>query len=515
MRGFALRPARLKRPILQLHLFAGTLLCLLFVSWFASGIVMLFQSYPGLTEPERVAALPALDCRRCLVGARDALAAAGLDASTTSPRLGMLLNRPVWRAIDASGQWRAVFADHAAVVPSLTATAGAEVARAFLGQPHAVRFVETLHDADQWTLTRSVRNQMPLHRYDVSDPAQTRVYVAATSGEVVSASTRRERWLTWIGAIPHWIYPTMLRRHAEAWSWLVIVLSAAGTVLCLSGVAIGLWQWRWRRRARRIVAAARTPYRELIMRWHHYLGLGFGTIACTYVFSGLMSMNPLRWSPGTGLSASQQLAWMGGPLEPERMSTSAAVAWRTFQAKGLRPKELQIKRLHGQHYWVARMSADSVRYLPTPVSDTTTTAAPILSAFPLPQLMANAATLVPGARLLEASMLTTYDHYYRDRNAPLPVARLRFGDDAGTWLYLDPRTGTVAQQREWRSRIERWLYSGLHTLDVGVLPDHTTARKTLAILLSVGGLLLSLTGLVLGWRLSRATLTGVRRYRRR
>ena len=42
-----------------------------------------------------------------------------------------------------------------------------------------------------------------------------------------SYSTARSRALAWIGAVPHWIYFTGIRKHARNWRMLVIWLSAA------------------------------------------------------------------------------------------------------------------------------------------------------------------------------------------------------------------------------------------------------------------------------------------------
>ena len=509
-----------KRSMVLLHLYAGAALCVLFVSWFVSGVVMMYQGYPGLTARERYAAMPALQCAHCVIGPIDALAAAGIVNGTTSPRLGMLRERPIWRAMDSTGRWLGVFADDGTRLAPVSPTAGADIAKAFLGEPVSVRYRETLVDADQWTLTRTVRNQMPLHRYDAGDAAGTRLYVSVHGGEVVSVSTRRERWLSWIGAIPHWIYPTLLRRHAEGWAWLVIALSGLGTVMSLAGVAIGVWQWRWR--ARRGTRQRRTPYRDLMMRWHHILGLLFGMVTCTWVFSGMMSMNPGSWSPGSSATATQRIAWMGGPLVPDTAAARAvpvAMAWRLLSgAGGGSLKELQLTRVAGVSYWVGFTAADSSRMLAFDSPDRGAQPAPVVrEEFTRAELLTNAARVLPKARMIDVALLSTYDSYYRDqeRLLRLPVLRVKFDDPDRTWLYLDPRTGAIAQRREWKSRLERWLYDGLHDFDFAFLMYRRPLWDMVLITLSIGGALLSVTGVVISWRYARATLSGHRRFRKR
>lgn len=512
----------MKRIIVLLHLYAGVLLCVLFLSWFVSGVVMMYQGYPGLTERERMAALSPLLCTVCRIGPEEALQAAGLTAGSTSPRLGMLRDRPVWRVIDSTGRWRAVFADDGTRLAPLSPEAGAEIARAFLGETSAIRHRETLADADQWTLTRSVRNQMPLHRYDIADAEGTRLYVSVHGGEVVSASTQRERWLSWIGAIPHWIYPTLLRRQADAWAWLVIALSGLGTMMSVAGVAIGVWQWRWRRRERRGVRQRRTPYRDLMMRWHHILGLPFGMVTCTWVFSGMMSMNPGRWSPGSSATGAQRIAWMGGPLIPDTKTAraiTADTAWRVLSGSGRKSiKELQLTRVAGVSYWVGFSAADSSRMLAFDSSDRGAQRVPVVrEEFTRAELLTNAARVLPKARMTDVALLSTYDSYYRDqeRLLRLPVLRVKFDDPDRTWLYLDPRTGAIAQRREWKSRLERWLYEGLHEFDFAFLMYRRPLWDMVLITLSIGGALLSVTGVVISWRYARATLSGHRRFRKR
>jgi hypothetical protein len=512
----------LKRWTLRVHLYLGAALCALFVVWFLSGVVMMYQGYPGLTAGERLASLPALDCRRCTVTPAEAVRLAGLPGGEHPLRLGMWRSRPVWRVANAEGRWYAIHADSSAPLEPLTPAASASLALAFAGpDARAARYHATLTDADQWTLTRTVRNQMPLHRIDVLDRVGTRVYVSPRSAEVVSASTQRERLLTWFGAIPHWIYPTILRRHAEAWSWLVIVVSGLGTIMSLAGLAIGIWQFRWRRHLRRDGAPApSSPYREFVMRWHHLLGLGFGVFVCTWVFSGLMSMNPGRWSPGSGPTPTQRLAWSGGPVMLDSLNVPPSRAWSAFREAGWTPREMRIVRLGGTHFWVGEETPHRTARVPADARADgvmSTGALPLDTLWEMAALVARARTVIPTAPLVNAQLLTDYDHYYRDRagERPLPVLRVIFGDADRTWLYLDPRSGEIAQRREWRGRLERWLYSGLHDLDFGWLASRRPLWDVVMIFLSAGGVLLSVTGVVLSWRYARALSTGQRDLRRR
>ena len=52
----ALRPAALlKRSLIFVHRWLGVALAVVFMIWFASGIVMMYWSFPGITADDRLA----------------------------------------------------------------------------------------------------------------------------------------------------------------------------------------------------------------------------------------------------------------------------------------------------------------------------------------------------------------------------------------------------------------------------------------------------------------------------
>jgi hypothetical protein len=108
---------------------------------------------------------------------------------------------------------------------------------------------------------------------------------------------------------------------------------------------------------------------------------------------------------------------------------------------------------------------------------------------------------MPGVRIEDAAWLQEYDAYYynQDGNRPLPVLRVRYADEASTWLYLDPNLGTMTRQDR-GGRWNRWLYHGLHNLDFPFLYYRRPLWDIVLIVLSMGGLALSATTLLPSWR---------------
>jgi hypothetical protein len=116
---------------------------------------------------------------------------------------------------------------------------------------------------------------------------------------------------------------------------------------------------------------------------------------------------------------------------------------------------------------------------------------------------------MPNTRTREIEWLTAYDSYYYDRAAerPLPVLRVKYADAAGSWLYLAARDGALIQRETAKGRRVRWLYHGLHSLDFPGLYQAGWVWNITIVSLCTGGLLLSMTSVVVGWRFLRKSYT--------
>jgi hypothetical protein len=80
------------------------------------------------------------------------------------------------------------------------------------------------------------------------------------------------------------------------------------------------------------------------------------------------------------------------------------------------------------------------------------------------------------------------------------VLRVKFNDPVQTWLYLDSRRGAIVRKEERLSRVNRWLYHGLHSFDFPFLYYRRPLWDIVVILFSVGGIVLSATTMAAAWR---------------
>ena len=228
-----------RRVLIYTHRWLGIAGGLLFIAWFVSGLVMMYERMPSLSPEERLRRLPALDLSKLEVAPADA--ARGLRYRPDRFRVGMLGDRPVYRFVQG-GEWATVFGDDGQLLNGLTAEKALTLARQF--EPDLAmnaRYDTRLTDADQWTL--QLRRLMPMHRIALGDPDDTYVYVSDRTGEVVMKTTRSGRAWSYLGSVLHWLYFTPFRRQSALWINSVIGLSLAGCLLSLSGLVWGIWRF--------------------------------------------------------------------------------------------------------------------------------------------------------------------------------------------------------------------------------------------------------------------------------
>ena len=503
----------IRRALIYTHRWLGIGGGLLFVAWFVSGLVMMYERMPALAPEERLMRLPALDLSELSVAPADAARSAGFRPDRL--RVGMLGRRPVYR-FEREGNWSTVFADDGQLLRDLSAEQATGLARQFAPEfSHSARHDAHLEDPDQWALL--LRGLMPHHRVSLGDPDDSYLYVSDRTGEVVMKTTRSGRRWAYAGAVLHWLYFTPLRRQTSLWVNTVIWLSIAGCLLTLSGLLWGIWRYSLTTRYRQKGVRARSPYAGL-MRWHHYAGLIFGLTTFTWILSGCLSMDPWSWHPGTSPTRQQREGVAGGPLRldlltPERMRAGLEAFGPSFV-----PKELEVLQFRREPFLVAYRPPSTVDTQDWQRSGPATFLSAVQSIehravsavapekgtftrFPADDVLAAARAAMPGSTVKDSTWLDDYDDYYygRYRALPLPVLRLRFGDPSQTWLYVDPHRGVILRKEERLTRLNRWLFRGLHSLDFRFLYNRRPLWDIVTILLLLGGIVLSVTSMTQAW----------------
>ncbi|WP_206240578.1 hypothetical protein [Novosphingobium terrae] len=468
-----------KRWLYLTHRWVGIVTCLLFAMWFASGLVMIYVPYPSLSLAQKLAGAQAIDWRAVDVPPP-------LSSNTRGLTLEMRDGQPVWRIEPWGSPAITLPAHHGAELRPVDGAFAARVAQGFGHAP--ARAVEQIA-RDQWTVAGGFDRHRPLWKVSLADAAGTQLYVSSSSGAVVQATTGHSRFWNWLGSVPHWLYPTVLRQDNAAWRQVVLWVSGP----CIAGALAGIWigLLRTRMGKRRFKGGRMTPYHGWML-WHHVAGLGGGLFLLTWIFSGWLSVDPGRVFQKAALPEQAEKAYaMAAPMPP--------VTLERLRDLGRDARQIRLSRDGG----LARISTfggDGQRK----VYDAATGQA----AGPADAAIARSVrALVPSGHLIAIERLTAPDAYWYDVGAlpRLPILRLRFDDPAQSWLHIDPETGAILEHLDARRRTYRWLFDLLHKWDLNALTHNRPIWDIWLWVWSLLGLVTSVSGVWIGWkRLRRA-----------
>jgi hypothetical protein len=459
-----------RKFLILTHRYLGIAVCLLFVMWFVSGIAMIFaRGMPGLTSDARLDHLPPVDFSKVKLSAAEAVEKALLDRPPNRATLLTLMERPAFR-FTVGRSMVTVFADTGDLLEEVGQPEAMRIAARFMNVPETLlHYAGEVMEPDQWTLEE--RRILPAHKITVDDAAHTALYISEASAEVSLLTTRGSRALAWVAAIPHWMYFAPLRQNGPVWRQVVLWTSGGAMILALLGITLGFTQYQ-------------TKYVGT-MRWHYVTGVVFGLFSLTWVFSGLLSMEPFFWASDGGTGERIPQALRGGPLDLSNFTKLEAPAEKV--------KELEFLRIQGEPYYVRRIDSAEPRLV------SATSAQIRRELFSTESLMARVKQGNPDVAIAESTLLSDYDAYYHptERKLPLPVLRVKFADPDATWFYIDPHMSSVVSRFTRRERLQRWIYHGLHSLDFNFWyyqgPMWTAAMVTL----NAGGALLSVIGVII------------------
>ncbi|WP_249702440.1 PepSY domain-containing protein [Altererythrobacter sp. KTW20L] len=463
-----------KRWLYLTHRWIGIATCLLFVLWFVSGLVMLYVPYPALDAEERLAGLSPITWEQV---DHQPEAEPGLREVA----LEMRGDRPVWRVSPWNGGSYSVWADSGEFAGTAGRTEAEAIAATFGKAP-----VEEMRPirSDQWTVGSGYDRYRPLWKAELAGEGGRVLYVSSTTGEVVLDTARTERFWNWLGSIPHWLYPRALREDQPLWRQVVMWVSGPCILGAITGVWIGLMRIRPGRQ--RFKGGRMTPYRGW-MKWHHVSGLVGSAFLILWIFSGWLSVDPFRLFASEGIGAEARQNYAGDAPLPS-------------------PDTGLLAQMGDGAHRVALRSAAGHPYLrlQQPGSpDTLLEADTFLPHHPeFERIRQSAAGLVPGPSIAAVETLTKPDAYwYAVRGTvPLPVLRVKFADEAATWVHIDPASGDLLSEADARRRTYRWLFDLFHRWDLNLLIGTPPARDLLIWLMSLAGLISSATAVVVGWR---------------
>lgn len=246
------------RFIYQCHKWFGIPLALMFIMWYCSGIVMLYHDFPSIKPSNRpVETVNRGELERIWAELPDTLRSCRISFS--GKRLQIVSGKDTYGAYS----------------PDMSALR--DIARSF---GTSLQRVDTLHDIDKWTPFNNLMVHLPLYKIVGDDDSFT--YVSSQTGEVVQRNTLSGRRWAWIGALPHYVYITPVRRDAALWRKVVVWMSGLSTLSVIMGLVIAV-RFLMRQRKFRL-------FKKRTWQWHYSWGLCFGLFMLAFIFSGMMSL---------------------------------------------------------------------------------------------------------------------------------------------------------------------------------------------------------------------------------
>ncbi len=423
-------------------------------------------NFPEIKDSDRLSRARPIDNSRVRLTAAEAWKRLNIPGEPDGARLLMYDARPAY--LFRLGSERAVvYAENGEAQTRFSGEQNLRTAAAWSGQPASEARAEELTSADQWTVGGIYRRYKALTKY--SWPDGQRVYIAPSTGEVVQYTTRASRVLGYLGPVAHWLYFTPLRKNGELWSRIVIWLSGAATVVAILGLYAGVSLY---------APSKRIPFSGT-KRLHMILGLFFGFIACTWAFSGMLSMDPFPMKAQEDTRIPEALG-----SEPFAIENFAAKSPREA-LQGVVAKELDFLSMPGRSWYVAMLDGTHRRVIPVSGE--------------LSGILNGSMPLSTGIR--DVRVVNRYDAYYLDRTGelPLPVLSVELDDPVHSRFYIDTSTMQIVGSYSSDQWAERWLYHCLHSINFPWLYNHRPAWDIVVLILMIGGSALSITSVIIGW----------------
>jgi len=194
-----MRPSRwpkpsvlLKRSLIFTHRWLGVALSVIFMLWFASGIVMMYWSFPDVSARDRRERAPVLNASQIKLSPEQAYAKLGVDQPAGSVQLISFDGRPVYRfggggggrggRRGGGGGTAMVYADDGAIQTEVDDAMVDRVASAWAGKPLSEAQKVSVEEIDQWTVGSQLRTLRPLYKYTFNDGQQ--IYIGGRDAEV-------------------------------------------------------------------------------------------------------------------------------------------------------------------------------------------------------------------------------------------------------------------------------------------------------------------------------------------
>lgn len=477
----------MNRFIIKLHRILGTLLSMLFLMWFLSGLVMIYHTFPRLSVSRKIEKQAALDNN--LPSLQQLLSAIAIPSdSIQSLSVEKQAGKTSFTLKTASDEIRC-YADSNRIIP-YTKVNPAQLS--LIAAPYSqgeIASVDSINAIDVWIPYSRMKKDMPVYKFHFASDKKETLYLSSRTGDALQLTDKDSRFWAWLGPIPHWVYVVTLRdtNNGKAWVDTVLWLSGFCCFACLFGIIVGIrvYYRNWKRS--KTIAS---PYKKPVYKWHHITGFVFGLFVLTWMFSGYMSLQKVpEWIVPVHHQSKTDTDIQGGILDPSGFHSDYRQLVRSCDS---------IKRIE----WV-RIGNQPLYKVYT---DNTTRLMTVSGSYPRlftldKDFCKKLVQAIHPENNLSAEEITAYDNHYisRKKALPLPVYRVQVDNKDRSAYYIEPQTGYTRYYNN-NTRMRHFLYMGLHTLYFPWMANHTLLWSIMVWILMIGGTACSATGVWLGFK---------------
>ncbi|MBN2166906.1 MAG: PepSY domain-containing protein [Marinilabiliaceae bacterium] len=474
----------MKKLLIQIHKTTGSLLSLLFLIWCFTGIILLFKGFPHSNRHDRFEKLEYLN----------EIDFANLpyfdDTNSGNIELEKYQGKLVYRK--ANGRKEQAVYDAHTLQPINNFTKAQAIYEAEKYVNAKVLKTDSINSIDSWIPWGYYKPLLPFYKCNMDDDKCSVIYISSKTGTVIQHTTRYSRWMARLGAIPHLMYFPQIKQNAKLWKNTILILGIIGILVTISGIIVAFFRFK-RDRKRKIINI--TIYKKRSYKWHHIFGLFTGLFLFTFLLSGIfyatgvpswISAKPAGKSPlsiwnqqiTTNLNIHPKRIWQ---LIPEKKGLRK-IAWSS--SMGQPTIEVYYNDYNvSENYFIKN---DTLIRLSTTEKE--------IKSYAIEKL---------GSANFTITIQDKYDRYYKSSGMyfhSLPAYKISFDNKFNTVLYIDTQSGKAVEYLHNNKKAEQWLTRGLHKLNFSIFHNIEWLRKTILIILCLGGLVVSVTGIILSWK---------------
>lgn len=467
--------------LFRVHKYLGLIISAFFLMWFVTGVVLIYYPYPRVSE-------------NLVNGKKEVLADSLPDLNYVSERVeGEIKSLRIREFqgqtlmdVRTSEKKYLLTTDTLQDIKPVDYLCVEKVAKQWIDAP--IIRVDTLHKRSQFVLFTKYEKELPIYKFHFDDKYKTQLFVSGKTADVQQLTTARQRFWTYVGAIPHKLYVPALRRNTQMWMDSFVVGASICLVTAITGFILGIYIFV---RRKKVKGEWGNPYRKRWQRIHFSFGLIFGIFLISWAVSGLFSMKRVpQWMIKTEAPYvfDKTRLWGKGLLPMD----SYKLGFDKLKEEYPQLKEIRLARFAEVPVYII-VEGENERYI-----DASGEEVKILEISQ--NIVENGFRKIYGDDIpVKVSLQQEYDNYYINlrKTYTLPVYKVEVENSDKDLYYVSPQDGYIKYLNK-NKKADKWLFSGLHYFNFPALLLKPVLWTVVIWVLCGGCALVCLSGLILG-----------------